>query len=99
MFRTPEPLRIDLANCELADLPESGFGWVLIERLSSKVVFSRSGGRNHLHICIKTPQNQLNQTISPPKITCHTPLDHAGSVYYIGWSQIAMPVFVDIGGR
>ncbi len=56
MFHTPEPLRIDLANCELADLPESGFGWVLIERLSNKVVFSRSGGRNHLHICIKTPK-------------------------------------------
>ena len=45
--RLPEPKRHDL-TCELADLPEGGFGWTLIHDLVSKIEYNRRAGENHL---------------------------------------------------
>ncbi|WP_281966509.1 ATP-binding protein [Roseovarius nanhaiticus] len=35
------------------DLPEGGFGWFLIHRLTSALTYRREKGRNHLHIEVR----------------------------------------------
>lgn len=43
----PEPTRTDLSGSP-DDLPEGGFGWVLIRELASGITYQRVGGRNLL---------------------------------------------------
>lgn len=36
-----------------ADLPEGGFGWLLIRSMTSRLVYSRKDGQNQLHLRIE----------------------------------------------
>ena len=38
-------------DCPTADLPEGGFGWTLIHRLTSGLEYARVGAENHLQFC------------------------------------------------
>lgn len=40
------------ANLPLADLPEGGFGWHMIRRLTEGLLYSRIGGQNRLRFVI-----------------------------------------------
>ncbi len=50
----PVPSTHDLSR-SIADLPEGGFGWLLIHRLASGVAYHRRDGRNHLLLAIEQP--------------------------------------------
>jgi serine/threonine-protein kinase RsbW len=50
----PEPSTHDLSR-SIHDLPEGGFGWLLIRRLASGVAYRRKKGRNHLFLAIERP--------------------------------------------
>lgn len=43
----PEGAQKDL-NCDIADLPEGGFGWFLIHQLTQDLCYGRDNGRNIL---------------------------------------------------
>lgn len=69
---TPAPARKTQKPMSLAELPDSGFGLVLIDRLSDKIVFTREHGRNHLHIVIA-----LKGALKKPSYTAQTKISHS----------------------
>ncbi len=50
----PSPDAHDLGG-PVGDLPEGGFGWRMIRRLTSSIRYERRAGRNHLSLFIERP--------------------------------------------
>ena len=47
-------------DVEMAELPEGGFGWFLIQHLARDVVYRRVGAENHLRLRINVGPGPLN---------------------------------------
>lgn len=48
----PDEVVLNTEKYELSDLPDGGFGWFLIKRLTEDIHFSRDGGKNKLTLVV-----------------------------------------------
>lgn len=49
-YQLPEPKTHDL-SVDATDLPEGGFGWMLIHSLTSELIYTRTSCENRLSLC------------------------------------------------
>lgn len=65
----PDGQRPDV-DCALYDLPEGGFGWFLIRKLTTSVTYQRVGDTNALHLLFDLPLQAAPPQSDVPAQTC-----------------------------